>query len=205
MSGVSLKGSLQIGITEIPTTIPEILGAPGSIVTDLYYGGKSISKGDISKGFEKMLPLALGNILKGIREGTEGVTTGSNAPVFHGKDPLVADTVDALLRMLSFNPSRIAAIREKQWRETMIEAKYRTMRSEIYARFKRFYLGDKKDRSKAKYIDLIAEVREYNTRVKGRGLLAKGIPLISKATLKSNLRRAFRPSKRERLRNLKEN
>ncbi|HBF42352.1 MAG TPA: hypothetical protein DDW42_01740 [Desulfobacteraceae bacterium] len=200
MTGVSLKGSLQIGITDIPTTIPEVLGAPGSMVTDLYYGGKSISRGDVSKGVEKILPLFAGNILKGIREGTEGVTTGSNAPVFYGREPLVADTVDAMLRMLSFNPSRIAAIRERQWKERQVEFKYRKVRTDIYAKFKKFYLGDKKDRTKANYIDLISEVRQYNARIKGRGLVQRGIPLISKRSIETNLRRAFRPNKRERLR-----
>lgn len=200
MSGISLKGSLQIGITDIPTTIPDVLGAPGSMVTDLYYGGKSIYRGDISKGIEKILPLFAGNVLKGWREGTEGITTGSNAPVFYGREPLVADTVDAILRMLSFNPSGIATIRERQWKERQIEFKYRKLSSDIYAKFKKFYLGDKKDRTKANYIDLISEVRQYNARVKGRGLVERGIPLISKRSIETNLRRAFRPNKRERLR-----
>ncbi|MCG7851920.1 MAG: hypothetical protein MIO92_05305, partial [Methanosarcinaceae archaeon] len=200
MAGVSLKGSLQIGITDIPTTIPEVLGAPGSMVTDLAYGAESIIRGDVSKGFEKILPLFAGNVLKGIRESTEGVTTGSNAPVFYGKEPLVADTIDAILRSMSFNPSRIAAIREKQWSERKVEAKYREIRSDIYAKFKRFYLAPKKNRSKADYIDLLSEVRQYNARVKDRGLTAKGIPFITKQAIKNNLKRAFRPTKRERLR-----
>lgn len=117
LAGVSLKGSLEIGITDIPTSVKDILGAPGSMVTDIAYGLGDFYKGDVWKGTERMLPHFAGAAMKSIREGTEGLTTRSGAPVFYGREPLVADTVDSVYRFMSFNPARIARVREKQWHE----------------------------------------------------------------------------------------
>jgi len=197
--GISLKGSLQIGITDIPTTIPDILGAPGSIVLDIYQGGESIARGDVWKGTEKILPLALSAPMKAYREKTEGVTTKKNAPVFYGDEQLKADYMDALYRALSFNPSRMAGIREKQWKEKKLYYKYQDMRSDIYSKLKRFYLSAPGDRDKGRYVDILNEIREYNARVKDRGL-SNVVPMITDKSIKASVGRSFKPSKRERTR-----
>jgi len=197
--GISLKGSLQIGVTDIPTTIPDILGAPGSIVLDLYQGGESIARGDVWKGTEKMLPLALSAPMKAYREKTEGVTTKKNAPVFYGDEQLKADYLDALYRSLSFNPSRMAGIREKQWKEKKLYYKYQDMRSDIYSKLKRFFLSPPGERKKDRYVDILNEIREYNERVKSRGL-SNVVPMITDKSIKASVGRSFKPSKRERTR-----
>jgi len=200
LAGVSLKGSLQIGITDIPTTIPEILGAPGSVISETFYRGpQSILRGDVLKGIENELPLFMAGIVKAYRETTEGVTTRNNAPVFWGNEPLLPETIDALYRALSFNPARIAGIREKQWKERRIEQKYREMRTDIYAKIKRFYLRPLSERSKADWLDIIAEIQDYNEAVRAHGL-ERLAPLITRKSIRNNIRRAFRPPKRERLR-----
>ena len=140
LMGVSVKGSLQMGISDLPTKTADLIGAPGSVVLDLYEGGKKIAKGNISKGIEQMLPLAASNPIKAARESTEGLTTRTNAPIFYGDQPVKLDMTEAILRGLSFNPARVAQIREVQWKERKAEMKYRDDRTDIYARIKQFYL-----------------------------------------------------------------
>ena len=197
LAGVSLKGSLQIGITDIPTSLADVLGAPGSLVSDIWQGGKSVIEGDVLRGIERMLPLALASPMKAYRESTEGVTTQRGVPVFHGPDPLVADTVDSIYRFFSFNPARIAGIRERQWHERKVEQDYLNRRKDIYARFVRYFR--RPGRTKKELIDLLAEVRQYNNRVMENGLTKK-VPFIKRSSIKAALKRALVPSRRERLR-----
>lgn len=197
--GFSIKGSLAIGIGDIPTNLSDVFGAPGSVMSDIFVGGKNLIQGDISKGFEKILPLSMGAPLKAIRESTEGVTTGSNVPVFYGNEQLRANELDAFYRALSFNPARMAGIREKQWKEKQINYKYSDKRQELYAQLKKFYLQPTHERTKDKYADILLAIQEYNERVQSKGI-ANRIPLITPRSIKSNLKRSFRPSKTERMR-----
>jgi len=198
---VNLKGSLEIGITDIPTTLVEILGAPGSIVEDFYYGGKSILKGDWAKGLEKVLPTSLGNTIRAVREGTQGVTDRSNAPVFYGKEQLMPDMIDSIYRFISFNPARVAAAREKQWRERKVERSYSERRRAIYDKIRKFYSRPSENRLKSDWLDsgILEEIDEYNARIRRRGLYPE-IPMMNSRSIRTTLRRGFRPSKRERLR-----
>ncbi len=197
--GVSLKGSLEIGIFDVPTSLKDLAGAPGSLVSDVVVGGKSILRGDWSKGLERMSPNFIGSGIKAWRETTAGVTTSSNAPLFYGRDPVKLDWIEAFYRTLSFNPARIAKIREKQWKERSVERKMSELRYDIYARIKAYYNQPKSKRSKTSYLDILEEIRTYNALVKRGG---KPYPVITHQSIKNNLRRAFRPSKYERMRNL---
>ena len=197
--GANIKGSLEIGITDIPTTLVELLGAPGSIVEDFYYGGKSILKGDWAKGLEKVLPTALGNTIRSVREGTQGVTDRSNSPVFYGKEQLMPDMIDSIYRFISFNPARVAAAREKQWRERKVERSYSERRRAIYDKIRKFYSRPSENRLKSDWLDILEEIREYNARIRRRGLYPE-IPMMNSRSIRTTLRRGFRPSKRERLR-----
>jgi hypothetical protein len=199
LAGLSLKGSLQIGITDLPTRLTDILGAPGSVVKDLYEGGRNLTRGDALKGAEKLLPNFAASVSRAYREGTEGVTTQNNAPVFWGRDPLVADTVESIARAMSFNPARIAGIREQQYRERRAEAHYTEQRTEIYSRFKKFYHRPEAERSEADYVGLMAMVERYNQEIEEGGLAGK-IPRITWGSIRRNMIRSFRPSRRERIR-----
>jgi len=50
---IDIRGSLEVGIFDVPTNFKELLGAPGSMMFDLYYGGRSIVKGNAYKGVEQ--------------------------------------------------------------------------------------------------------------------------------------------------------
>jgi len=199
LAGVSLKGSLEIGIGDIPTTLKDILGAPGSIVEDVFVGAARLAKGDVMKGAEKILPTFAGAPVRAYREATQGLTTGTNAPTFYGNEHVVADTVDSIFRTLSFNPARIATVKEKQWKERKVESAYSQRSRDIYAKLKKFYLRPAAERSQTDLMDIHNEIREYNERLKSRGL-AGVIPPITKKSIKTNLKRSFKPTKKERAR-----
>lgn len=88
-----------MGKIDVPTNMVELLGAPGSVLSDIYQGGESHQrqKGNAWKGTEKILPRAGGSVMQAIREKTERVTTKHEAPGFFGREQLKGDGVDTLI------------------------------------------------------------------------------------------------------------
>lgn len=200
LAGVSAKGSLEIALTDLPTSLIDLLGAPGSMVKDMGDAFKLYARGDAWKATEKVMPNAITNMMRAYREGTEGATTWTNAPVFYGTKPLMADMGDSIARFLSFNPAPIARVKEIQWKERAVETKYSEMCTDIYAKFKKFIMQPGEKQSKAAYADLLAEVQGYNDRVINRGLVYKGIPVITSDSIRTNILKAMQPTKKEKLR-----
>jgi len=180
--GVSLKGSMQL-TGELPTSLKDILGAPAAIFEDVYEGGKSIAKGDTSKGFERAFPTAMSTLLRGYRESTEGLTTRGNVPVLWQGKPVVADDVEAAFRYAGFSPARLTRIREIKRADKLAAKDMREEKGGIYDRLRRFYLDPPEKRDKARYIDLMSEVKEYN-----EDAVKKGMPLITPRSIKQALR-----------------
>ncbi|MBI9091820.1 MAG: PLxRFG domain-containing protein [Desulfobacterium sp.] len=193
--GVSLKGSLaqRFGV---PEKFVDIFGAPGAVVGDVFEGVDNITKGFYREGFEKMAPAFAQNISRGLRENSEGVTTRSGSPVFWGNDPLKADTIDMVMRFLSFNPVGIAGKREVQWKEYLKQNRFKGKKSDINKRFKRFYSKPQRERSKKDYVDLMADVRDFNETIKRKGLGRIVSPITNKS-IKASLR-SLKPRKSER-------
>jgi len=192
--GISIKGSLAIGIGDMPTSFKDILGAPGSVLSDIFVDGiPEIAKGNVSKGFERVLPTGMGNVLRAVREGTEGLSTRTNAPLFFGKEQAKLTPVETFYRGLSFYPSRIARIREMQWKERRIENKFRDWRRDINSRIKKYVISGNND--KADYAELLGIIEGYNEEAQARGLSP-----ITRKSIRMMLKRAFKPSKKERLR-----
>ena len=77
-----------------------ILGAPYSIINSFYRGKELIGEGHFERGVEAMLPVALRNILKGVRYATEGANT------LRG-DPVMGDIngYNAMMQVLGFAPA----------------------------------------------------------------------------------------------------
>lgn len=189
--GASLKGSLSINATSVPTTLPEILGAPYGVLQDFGYGIRDIVKGNVMKGTESILPTGVGNLLKAYRESTEGLTTRNNAPLFYGDEPVKLTPVETFYKGLSFNPVRIAQIREKQWNEKQTEAEYTGTRTGLYSKLRKYWLDGGRDASE--YAGILGEIESYNEAAERRNL-----PLITQRSIRRNLKRASRPSRRER-------
>lgn len=194
-AGFSIKGSLALGVGAIPTSVKDVLGAPGSVMSDIFIDGiPAIAQGNIEKGFEKVMPTGMGNLIRAYRESTEGLTTRSNRPIFYGREPVKLDKSETFLRAVSLYPSRIATIREKQWKEYRTERKYSEKRADIYARIRKYYLSS--NRSTEKWIDILAEITVYNERA----VKYRAMPIITQKSIMNNLKRSFKPSRKERLR-----
>ena len=200
--GVNLKGSLSVN-NPFPATVPEIFGAPGGIFTDIKRGVKSYRRGEYLKAAESVLPSAFGNLARATREASEGVTTGSYSPVYYGDEPLKADAVDTVLRVLSFSPSETSGIREKQWRERKVAAKYADRKGEIYARFKRYYIQESEGRDAGEYAELMKMVEDFNNDLRASG--RADISMITGDSVRTSVKGAMRPNKRERMRATPEN
>jgi hypothetical protein len=196
LTGTSLKGSMAVGILDVPTTIADLTGAPGSALGDLYDGTKLLFRGDGMKGAEKIAPSGIGNIIRAYRESQQGVTNYGNAPIFYGKDQLRPTVFETIQRGLSFNPGRLAEISEKRWSEKQIQEKYRNRKSDIYAKVKAFYLQPVEKRSKDKYAPILMEIQKFNEDSKKY----EWMPPITSESIKRYLKTNFRPSKRERMR-----
>ncbi len=194
--GFSMSGNLSIdvGVGSVPTNLFELFGAPGSIIEDMRDAAQAKS---FYRGVETAMPTAVKNAMKAWREYDEGVTSRTYSPVFYGKEQLQPDWLESALRSMSLNPIRIAQVRETQWKERVRAGKLSKIRSELYSKFKAFYLDPPNERSRKKYLKLLEEVREYNERAKAAG---KATPVITGKSIRTNLKRAFKPSKLERLR-----
>jgi uncharacterized protein YnzC (UPF0291/DUF896 family) len=77
-----------------------ILGAPYSVINSIYRGKELIGEGQFERGVEAMLPIALRNVLKGVRYATEGANT------LRG-DPVMGDVngYSAAMQILGFAPA----------------------------------------------------------------------------------------------------
>jgi N12 class adenine-specific DNA methylase/archaellum component FlaC len=194
--GFDLRGSLGMGKVDVPTNIVELLGAPGSVFSDLYQGGANILKGNVWKGAEKVLPRAAGTVMQAAREATEGVTTKTGAPVFFGREQMKADFGDAVLRSLSFNPASIQKMKDIRWSEKQTELDYRDRRGDINSRFLKYFLLPAQERDKTKMVDLVDSVHQYNARVLSHGL-AGVEPRITSDSIRAYMSRNMKPSKKE--------
>lgn len=196
--GINLRGSLATRFGA-PSTFMDIFGAPGAVVSDWWEGGKNITNGDFMQGAEKMLPAAAGNILKGYREHTTGATTRSGSPIFWGKEQLRGDSIDMILRMLSFNPTNLSKKKEIQWGEYKTQLRYRAKKSELIKKFKAEMNLTIDNRSRHDILRIKADIRDYNKRIKDNDLTRLGL-LITERGMKDAMRRNVKAPKRERLR-----
>jgi hypothetical protein len=194
---INIRGSLEIGIFDVPTNFKELFGAPGSMLADAYYGGRSIVKGNAYKGVEQMLPSFAAAPMKGYREYTKGVTTRKDAPVFYGREQMRPTRTDAVLRMLSFNPAELSRKREIQWKEKKVVFKLKERRDAVYAKIRRYRMLPVEERTEGRWADIIVDIEDYNNRA-GRAMVY--VPRITYKSIQTMIKRSFKPSKRERMR-----
>ena len=188
--GVSLKGSLSIDpIQSVPTKLPEILGAPGNVVTDLWDGGKSLFQGEFVHAGKVMGPRVTGSMIQAYQEQAYGVTTRKKTPKFLKGEKMEPENLDSILRFLNFNPAHMAKIKEQKWSEQRLINKYRDLRSDLYARIRGYYHKSEGSRSEGEYLNLLADIDEYNKRVGARDLdRIQGISYIMRQSIKTALK-----------------
>ena len=196
--GIATKGSLAIGVTDLPTSIADFLGAPYSMGEDIVKGFQQIGRGNELKALEKFLPNFMAAPVKGVREWKQGVTTETNTPYFYGTEPIKASLTEAIVRAASFNPARIAAIREKQFKERKVEDRLRNVKRDINAQLKAYMLKRPQERTPEDYLEILKKMQEFNERLRQSGV--PWLAPFTAANIRSTIQRAFRPSKKERMR-----
>lgn len=189
--GVSIKSSLAIGPDSVPSltsndpltfTGQDIFGAPYSAVADVVNSLKMFRRGDIMKGAELLSPRILSGTVRAGRETFGGVTARwSNNPLIVDGQHVRPTGYETMLRVLNFNPGRLAGIQEKRWSKTQVRNKYATRREDIYVRVR-----DWANPSSPKDLDEWEKIRRmilnYNEAVVRRR--PEGANLITDSTLK---------------------
>jgi len=198
LAGISLKGSLAPNLPDFDEPM-DLLGPIGGMMRNWWDGAVNLTKGDYLKATEKLLPLAAGNVVKGYRETTQGVTTRAGDPVFYGKEQIQGDLKTGLTRAFGFNPIKIAKPREIQWSETQLKRKYSDGKRSIYNEIVRYYGQSEQDRDPEDWKDIIIKARKFNARVKSHGI-ERLVPLMTSQSIITRLKRSSRPPKKERLR-----
>lgn len=188
--GVNIRNSLAIQVGEnLPKSLPDLLGAPGNVLTDLYEGGEYLMKGDYSRSLEKITPRVIGLPVQAIREYSTGITTGKNVPKFLKKERMQPTMWDTILRAVNFNPVHISKMKEQKYAEKQLIQDYQNQRSNIYTAIRAYYQQRPEDRRPEQYAEIMEDIREYNETVKRNKLVTvKGINFITKEGIKRSLK-----------------
>lgn len=191
--GVTIKYSLAIDMTEIPTKVLELGGAPVSVGVDIWKGIDELSQGHYGKFMEYATPSATGRLFKAYREATEGVRTRTGSKVFVGREQIKADPIDTFFTALGWSTTRVAKLKTKRWHKMKLLAKYSRMRQAISEEYKDFMTlpWNKRTRSKRDKIEKLK--KEYNKRVLLKGLKGK-VPEITDKWLDRAWKRANNPT-----------
>jgi len=198
LAGISLKGSLTPNIPDFQEPL-DALGPIGGMMRNIYDGAVNITHGDYLKGIEKISPLAMDNVAKAYREVSQGVTTRAGDPVFFGNEQIKGDLGTGIMRAAGLNPTKIAKPREVQWNETLKRRVYAERKQRLYSRIIRYHAQPVSKKDPTEWQDIIMDIKNFNARVRINGL-NEIVPMITAKTIKNRIRRAFRPSKRERAR-----
>lgn len=194
MFGVDIRGSLAISV-DPPTNIIELLGAPGSVLTDIYDSSGAFIRGDFTRGLEKALPRAAGTIIQAAREGSGGVTTKRNAPLWHGDEQIKPSGYDTLLRIMSLNPAHTQKLKDKNYSEKQVDNYYKDWRAEINSKVRAFASKPTKERTKGNWLSIYEEIQEYNIQAHNRKADA---PLVTSKTINMMLKKQSKPPSKKK-------
>ena len=79
-------------------------------------------------------------------------------------------------------------MKDRKWSQTQLIRKYRTMRSDIYARLRAFYQKPQGERGQGTYADILADIKTYNDRVMERDLhQLEGVSVITRQSIRTAL------------------
>jgi hypothetical protein len=95
------ENNMSSGSASLADTVAEMLGGPVyGIATKIQRGTNMIGDGEVLRGFETMIPTALGNLMRSVRFATEGANT------LRG-DPIVGDVSagNAFAQLFGFAPA----------------------------------------------------------------------------------------------------
>jgi hypothetical protein len=150
------------------------------------------------RALEKLAPRALENPLAAIREARQGATTKTARPIW-GDDgrKYQPGPVETAWKVAGFRGSERATVQDRQWESRRMEARFDDRRQRIYERY-RAYIGNPK-RSEKELASILAEVKDYNARVK-KAELGGLVPYITPQALRRQAKGATQPTRKEQMR-----
>jgi hypothetical protein len=190
-AGVDISGSLSIGVG-IPKDFIDLTGAVGGVATELKEAGENLGRGNVGRAAEHLLPSGFANPARALRESSEGVSTRNNRRVW-GEDgkPYIPGTAATIARAAGFRSTDQAVLSERTWEGHRQQAEIAERRSAIYEKYRAWLLGGRK---REEYKKIVKEVQEFNKAAKK----LRGESLITSQSLKNQVRRMQKPSKKER-------
>ena len=193
--GPSFKGHTSLDTADLPTSIADLFGAPGSVAMDLAHGARMIGKGDIEKGMEKILPSAVAAPMQAYREYSQGETTQSGKPIFYGANQVKMTGMEAIMKALSFNPTRVAAIRDELHGTELSREMMTKERSEIVERARKAV----EDQDQAAYLDVMDRMNKYNDAIMANSRY-QGFPTMTWKKTMQTIKQGDKPNRIERSR-----
>jgi hypothetical protein len=189
--GITIKHSLSIDLTEFPNTIPELFGAPASVIADVAQGLNELRQGHIARSMEYALPSAVGRFAKAYREKTEGPRTKTGSHIFVNGEQIKPDSIDTFWTATGFVSTRVAKLKDKRWHQLRVRQKYSNMRSAVTETYKDYKVTNDRE----KHMEAMKAMREYNNRVH-EYKLEDAVPLLTQKKLDQSWKRASHPNKR---------
>jgi len=190
-AGIDISGSLSIGVG-VPKNFMDLTGAIGGVATEIKEAGENLSRGNAGRAAEHLLPSGFANPLRAMREREEGVSTRNSRRVWDEKGkPFAPGTGETAARAVGFRSTNQAVLSERTWEGHREQAKFADMRNAIYEKYRAWILGG---RDKDEYRKIVADVREFNDKVKS----IRGETFITSESLRNQAKRMQRPSKKER-------
>ena len=93
----------------LPLYIAQQLAGPSwGMINNYHLAAKQLADGQNEKALETIAPVAIKNMMKGIRYGVEGALNKDGAPIAEN-----VDKYDALLQLFGFNPLKVAEARQQ--------------------------------------------------------------------------------------------
>jgi hypothetical protein len=190
-TGVNISNAMRL---QIPIVSPLLSGdslpeAAGGVFTGLAQkGGRAVtaaSRGDWYRALENISPEALAGGMRAYRMSTKGATTGTGKVIFdeNGR-PMKYGTGEAAVRMLGFQPSRIAERNDLTNVEKGLSAHWREQRGDLLAELRLSKPGQRKE--------VMLKIMKFNRRL--RTSQANGlVPAIKTAAIRRTL--SDRPNK----------
>lgn len=190
-TGVNISNAMRL---QIPIVSPLLSGdslpeAAGGVFTGLAQkGGRAVtaaSRGDWYRALENISPEALAGGMRAYRMATKGATTGTGKVIFdeNGR-PIKYGTGEAAVRMLGFQPSRIAERNDLTNVEKGLSAHWKEERGDLLAELRLSKPGQRKE--------VMLKIMKFNRRL--RTSQANGlVPVIKTATIRRTL--SNRPNK----------
>jgi len=193
LAGVDISGSLAIGVG-LPKNLLDLTGAIGGVYQDIADFGEHLGSGEGGKALEKILPTGIASPIRAAREKGEGVTTKRGFRVWtdEGK-PYYPTTKATVTRALGFRGTEQATLAERTWEGKQQQMNIDQRRSKIYAEFRHWSLGK---RDPEEYEEIRKDIQNFNKFIIKNKL--RGESLISSSTLKAQMRRLAKPTKKER-------